>query len=184
MRRGTDGGGRNAEDGNLAGGLGRAAAPGSTRLSMRSVLHLNLRGIRLSSIASAAGHRLPTQGASSTPHSFRIVCRVAACATPKPLASKAGPQCLAWRTFRMVKQIHASQSSIVISPVGRSDRLSHTAARKKRLYDANVWVSRGARSHVSRGGTIAARNGARLIARSTSACKCSLQAPISKTPNK
>jgi hypothetical protein len=84
----------------------------------------------------------------------------------------------------MVKKIHASQSSIVISPVARPDRLSHTAARKKRLYDANVWVSRGASSHVSRGGTIAARNGARLMARSTSAYKCSLQASKSKTPNR
>ena len=92
MRRGTGWGGGNANEGNLAGGRGRAAASGSSRLSTRSVLHLNLRGTRHSSIASTAGQRLPTQGATSTPHSLRIVCRVAACATPKPFASKAGPQ--------------------------------------------------------------------------------------------
>jgi hypothetical protein len=151
---------------------------------MRSDRHLNLRGIRFSSSACTAGQRLPTQGMASKPHSLRIVCRVADCAAPKPLASKAGPQFFPWRTLRMVRKIHASQSSIVISPFARPDRLSHTAARKKRLYDAKVWVSRGASSHVSRGGTIAARNGARLMARSTSACKCSLQASNSKTPNR
>ena len=130
---------------------------------MRSDRHLNLRGIRFSSSACTAGQRLPTQGMASKPHSLRIVCRVADCAAPKPLASKAGPQFFPWRTLRMVRKIHASQSSIVISPFARPDRLSHTAARKKRLYDAKVWVSRGASSHVSRGGTIAARTGARLI---------------------
>jgi hypothetical protein len=127
---------------------------------------------------------LPTQGAASKPHSLRIVCRVRACALPKPFPSNARPQFFPWRTLRIVKIIHASQSSSVISPVARPDRLSHTAPRKKRLYDAKVWVSRGASSHVSRGGTIAARIGARLMARSTSACKCSLQASNSKTPNR